>query len=332
MKKILLIGAIVLVVGILTCAVALRMGMDLDMKKLEEKTYTLQEDFDHIFLDIHTTDILFALSEDGSCRVVCRQTQDQPHTVTVENGGLRIRQEDNRKWYQYIGINMQMPSMEVYLPKAAYDALTLEGHTGAILLSRELTFTDVKIENSTGKVEVRSQVENELSVRLSTGRILVSGVEAGRVDIESSTGDIRISDVNCKELAVKSNTGAQLLENVQVAGDIRLICTTGGIRFTRGSCQNLTTESSTGRQSMESVVASGAVQMESSTGDIRLTDFDGATIAITTDTGRVAGTVLTEKIYIIETDTGRVEVPYSTAGGTCHITTDTGDIHIQLAN
>ena len=332
MKKLLLIGAIVLVAGILSCAAALGMGMDFDMEKFEEKTYEIQEDFDHISVNIDTTDIVFALSEDGSCRVVCRQTQNQPHSVTVENGDLLIRQEDERKWYHYIGIHTGTPSMEVYLPKAVYDSFTLNGRTGAILLSQELSFTDVKIENSTGKVDLRAQVKKDLSIHLSTGRILVSGVNGETVDIKSSTGDIRILDVNCKALTVESNTGAQLLENVQVAGNIRLTCTTGDIHFTRGSCQNITTKSGTGSQSMEYVVASGAVQMESTTGDIRLTDFDGATMAITTDTGRVAGTVLTEKIYIIETDTGRVEVPYSTAGGTCHITTDTGDIHIQLAN
>ena len=57
---------------------------------------------------------------------------------------------------------------------------------------------------------------------------------------------------------------------------------------------------------------------------------DAETIYVNTDTGSVTGTLLTDKVFIIETDTGSVDVPKSITGGRCEITTDTGNIRITI--
>lgn len=330
MKKLLLFGAIFVVVGIIICAVALAMDVDFYMEKLEEKTYEIQEDFSKIQTDTRDTNITFHLSEDGVCRVVCQEKEHERHTVKVENGTLFLRQENNKKWYHYIGFDFHTSSVDVYLPKAAFEALNMDGSTGDVTVPKELCFTNAVIHASTGDIDMRAQVEKDLTVAVNTGRVLVSGIRCENMDLKASTGDVRILDVNCKNLSATSDTGDKMLENVQAEETIQLICTTGDIHFTRGSCRNLTTESTTGRQTMEYVVASGDVRMASDTGDIRLADFDGATISITTDTGDVTGTILSEKIFFTETDTGRVEVPRCASGGSCEIITDTGDIRIQI--
>ena len=57
---------------------------------------------------------------------------------------------------------------------------------------------------------------------------------------------------------------------------------------------------------------------------------DAETIYVNTDTGSVTATLLTDKMFIIETDTGSVDVPKSITGGRCEITTDTGNIRITI--
>lgn len=335
MKKLCIIGAILLVVGIALCILGAAMdglrAEEMIMSKLVDKTIEIGEDFNDIQIFTDTTDVVFSVSEDGGCHILCRENEQQPHTAKVENGTLILRQENYRKWYHYIGFHFETPGVEIQLPKAVFETLTLDGETGDVAIPQELSFTDVKIVTSTGDVEVRSRVKKSLVVELDTGRLLMSGADCEAVNLKTSTGEIRILDVNCKNLTAKSSTGRQLLENVQVSENIQLTCSTGNIHFTRGSCRNLTTESTTGRQTMEYVVASGAVSMESSTGDIALSDFDGETLVITTDTGDVTGTILSEKIFFTETDTGRVEVPRCNSGGSCEIITDTGDIILQLA-
>ena len=55
-----------------------------------------------------------------------------------------------------------------------------------------------------------------------------------------------------------------------------------------------------------------------------------AELFVETDTGDVRGSLLTEKTFIVQTDTGSVDVPETTTGGKCEITTDTGDIEIEI--
>ena len=123
MKKICIIAAILLVAGIVLCLLGL--GFDgfqweeLFMSKYTEKTIEIREDFSNIQIDTDTTDIIFSASADGSCRILCRETQQQPHAAQVEDGTLILQQENYRKWYHYIGINMGTPSVEICLPKAA---------------------------------------------------------------------------------------------------------------------------------------------------------------------------------------------------------------------
>lgn len=334
MKKICIIAAILLVAGIALCLLGAAMdgfrGEELVKSKLTDKTIEIHEDFSNIQIDTDTTDVVFSLSEDGSCRILCRETAQQFHTAEVKEGVLSLKQQDARKWYHHIGFHFETPSVEIQLPKAAYEELTINGSTGDVKIPGDLSFVNAQIHASTGMVDVYAQVEKTLCVQLSTGRVLVSGVSCEQLELQTSTGEIHILDLNCKNCTAKSSTGRQLLENVQASENIQLTCSTGNIHFTRGSCQNLTTESTTGRQNMEYVVANGDVWLEASTGDIHLANFDGGTIKITTDTGDVSGTILSEKIFFTETDTGRVEVPRCTSGGSCEITTDTGDIFIQI--
>jgi len=65
---------------------------------------------------------------------------------------------------------------------------------------------------------------------------------------------------------------------------------------------------------------------------VEFTACDAGEIVIETDTGDVEGTLLSDKIFITETDTGRIDVPKTTTGGRCQITTDTGDIKIKIVN
>ena len=53
-------------------------------------------------------------------------------------------------------------------------------------------------------------------------------------------------------------------------------------------------------------------------------------LLITTDTGDVTGTLLTEKVFLVRSDTGRIKVPETVSGGTCKIETETGDITVSI--
>ena len=63
--------------------------------------------------------------------------------------------------------------------------------------------------------------------------------------------------------------------------------------------------------------------------DVRFEGCDAGELSVRTDTGDVTGTLLSGKVFLVQSDTGRVEVPKTVSGGRCEIATDTGDILIE---
>ena len=137
--------------------------------------------------------------------------------------------------------------------------------------------------------------------------------------------------------------------SVVCQGDVTLTVTTGKSTLSDLSCQNLRSTGDTGKLVMKNVIAAGSVfivrstgdvslemcdaaefSIETSTGDVDLEQCDAAELSIKTDTGDVTGSLLTEKIFVTKTNTGCIEVPLSTTGGTCKITTNTGNIKIEI--
>lgn len=130
-----------------------------------------------------------------------------------------------------------------------------------------------------------------ICVKTSTGDIRVQTVSADTVDLSVSTGDVTISDLRCKTILSGGSTGDMFLKNV---------------------------------------IATETISIERNTGDVLFDSCDAAEILVKTDTGDVKGGLLSDKVFIAHTDTGRVDVPKTAAGGRCEITTDTGDIVIAI--
>ncbi|MBQ3184028.1 MAG: DUF4097 family beta strand repeat protein [Clostridia bacterium] len=275
--KIWLISASALVlVGILVFTAALA-SVDFDITKLSNteyvtNEYSLTEDFESIFIEADTADIIFKLSKNGENRVVCRENKKTPHTVKTENGSLTIDPSDNREWYDHINIfSFGSTDITLYLTETEYE---------------------------------------NISVEVSTGDVHIGYISAGELDIETSTGDIGIEDI--------------------WAGNIDIKVSTGDVTLTDISCDSLKTEGDTGDIMLKTVVAEAKFDIKRSTGDVKLEGCDAEELRIETDTGDVVGTLLSEKIFITESDTGRIDVPETTNGGRCEITTDTGDIKIDI--
>ena len=64
----------------------------------------------------------------------------------------------------------------------------------------------------------------------------------------------------------------------------------------------------------------------------KIADYtDADSIKVKVSTGNVTGTLTSDKIFNYSTGTGKVELPSSTSGGLCEITTSTGDIRIEIS-
>ena len=100
------------------------------MVKYETTTYEVSKDFSDISISTDTADIIFALSDDGTCKVECYEEENAKHSVTVENDVLIVK--TNKSWYDYIGYSFGWSKITIYLPKEEYSELSINESTGTV--------------------------------------------------------------------------------------------------------------------------------------------------------------------------------------------------------
>lgn len=279
--------------------------------KYETNDYEIDENYKNISIVTDTADIVFVPSQNSKSSVVCYEQKNVKHSVTVKDDTLVIAVVDTRKWYEYIGINIGTPKITVYLPNAEYEKLFIKESTGNVEIPNNFRFESMDISTSTGDVKNDASASESIKIKTGTGNIRVENISAEALDLSVSTGEITVCDVICQ-------------------GDVKIHVSTGKTKLTDVACKNLTSSGNTGDISLKNVIATEKFSLERSTGDVKFDGCDAAEISVKTDTGDVTGTLLSEKVFLAETDTGRVEVPKTATGGRCEITTDTGDIRIKI--
>lgn len=243
----------------------------LSTEEFETNTYEIREDFSRIDLTVETADILFALSDDGGCRVVCRELAEAKHSVSVQNGALTVTAKDQRKWYEHIGINLESPRVTVYLPGPDYASLRITGSTGSITVPAGFSFGRMDLSLSTGDIRLCGLSAGELDLTVSTGDVDIESVSCGSLTTTGSTGDITLKNVITKgTLTVKRSTGDVRLEACD-AGELTLETSTGSVTGSLLSAKIFLAHSNTGDVDVPDTATGGKCKISTSTGDIRIT-------------------------------------------------------------
>lgn len=279
--------------------------------KYETNSYTVSEVFTDIRIETKTADIVFAPSPDGKVSVVCHEESSAKHTVGVKDGILEVRLVNEKKWYEYIGISIGSPKITVSIPQGQYGALLIHGSTANIQIPADFGFESMEVTVSTGDVTNSASAVGAMKLQTTTGDICLRNVSAGSLDLSASTGKITGEEISC-------------------AGAARLKISTGDINLTDFQCRSFSATASTGDLQLKNVIVAERMDAQTDTGMVTFDGCDAGEMKIKTDTGSVTGSLLSPKIFFAETDTGKVDVPRSTIGGVCEITTDTGSIRITI--
>ena len=310
----LIVAASLIVVGLIIMAIGIGF-VDFDVRKLSSSqyvtnTYVIDKDFSDICIEKTSADVRFVLSDKGQSKVVCYETDRVYHSVTVEDGVLRVSENDTREWYHHIGFFWDKAQLTVYVTEADLGELLAKTDVGDITLPCGLSFEKVDVTATTGDVEIRSEVKGEVAVRTSTGDVTLEGIQPESIKVHTTTGYVEISSVHTAE-------------SVDIEVD------TGDVELDGVTCKSINCKSDTGKIECEDVKATDTAVLSSDTGDVILERFDASSIQIKTSTGDVLGTLLSGKTFLTQTDTGEVDVPHNTEGGICSVTTVTGDIRLR---
>ena len=316
-KKILLIVAIAsIVAGLLLCFGAFAMMgfrlAGLNMMTLETHSYTVDEPFTNLFIDGAECDVRLRPSEDGSCKVVCKESDKIDHTVRVVDGTLTVERVDHRRWYEHIfGFYWGSMEITIYLPESAYASLSVTSVSGNVEIPADFSFAEAKVQSTSGDVRFLASVENGLSVKTVSGDLSVRNTTPRNLHAQATSGDVSITSVHVEgELAVKT-----------VSGDLAL---------SQITCGSVDAETTSGDVDASSLLASGNLRIKTVSGDVDLRSCDAENLWIKTTSGDVSGKLLTEKFFVTDTTSGRVRVPQSQSGGKCEVTTTSGDISFTV--
>ena len=311
----LIVASALTLLGIIIC-VGVMTAVGWDFTKLStvqyvKNDYEIDFDFDDISINSDTADVRILVSGDEKCKVECYESKNSTHTVSVKDGKLEIALNSNKLWYEYIGIDFGSPKINVYLPKLEYDALNIKSSTSDVEVAKELIFDNIEISVTTGDVNCCSSAKGNVKIKTSAGDIFAERVSAKNIDFVVTTGKINATDIICEE-------------------DVCITVSTGKTYITNGKCQSLKSYGNTGDITLNNVIATEKITIERNTGKVKFDGCDAGELLVHTDTGDVSGSLLSEKIFIVRTDTGKISVPDSMSGGRCEIITDTGNVKIDI--
>ena len=308
-------GLMLLVFGLaLLFAGCAALGFDftkLDTHRYVDTAWESAEAFSAIRILEDTADITISPSGDGRCRVELRERQDLPHSIQPQDGTLQIEHSEETGWLSRVfSFQLKKTSLKLYLPAERCAALTIDSSTGDISVSDGLSFDAASIHLSTGDVEWAADCAKDLAIDASTGDMKIRSITAGDVEISVDTGHIALEHVKGECVQLRS--------------------TTGRIRAEALNCTELGIKSTTGRVILSDTVVQGPLSVSATTGDIRLEGCDASALSLRASTGDITGELLSEKLFIAHSKTGRVRVPDTRNGGECRAETDTGRIELTI--
>ena len=217
--------------------------------KLETNEYEIKETFENIKIITDTADIDFVLSENLNTLIICEEHQNIKHSVNIKDNTLLIEVDDNRKWYEHLGISTS--KITIYLPKNEYDELITESDTGNIRI-KSINANKLDLSTDTGNLKIVNIKCKNLFSTSDTGNILLENVIAEeQFKIETDTGNVKFKDSDASDIFVKTDTG-------NVTGNLL----TDKVIFA---------ESETGDIDVPKVMADEKCEIITETGDIKIT-------------------------------------------------------------
>lgn len=282
--------------------------------KYETNRHEIVGGFSDISVLTSTADVVFLPTDEEVATVECFEQKKVKHTVSVKDGELTIEVNDERTWYEHIGISFRTPKITVRIPAGEYGALSVKSNTGDTRIPADFVFRSIEVTATTGDVELRASATENVRITLTTGDIEVEDVSAHAMELSVTTGEIEATRVTC-------------------VGGVTANVSTGDVELMAVTCGTFSSNGSTGDFFARNLLGFEKIEIKRSTGDVEFEMMNSRDISIMTDTGDVEGSLLTGKIFDARSDTGRVRTPDSdpSSGERCKVRCDTGSIKITVA-
>lgn len=314
-KKLMSCAVILTVLGLAFATAALAL-LDFNFEKLSAgspitQTYEIRDKFHSLDIDGLSCNVTLAPSEDKTCRVVYSGEDVIFCTAEVENGSLKVKCTDDRKWYERLGISFRSSTVTIFLPGSSYDNLVITNASGDVAVQDDFLFRKAGVRAVSGSVAFFASVENELSLETVSGDLLLSGSSAGNISLKTVSGNLKC-------------------ESAKAASFLSAKTTSGSISLSSSEFSSGELESISGSITLSLTRAKDELLARSTSGSIRLIGCDAGVLSLESVSGSVSGSLLSDKVFITESTSGKISVPASVSGGVCRVKTTSGSIDLSI--
>lgn len=233
-KKISLIvaGALIGSGFIFVLIASIMIGFDfsrLDNTSYTERTFVLDKEFDNIYINSISDDIVFKRTNDKSGKVVVFESDDKTYTTKVENDTLNVTAHQKEKWINFnfdFFWNNKSHTITIYLPDNEYQKLSVETVSGDVKLA-EISFSETEIQTISGDISL-TVANDRTKLHTTSGEISLTGNTAGNTEISTVSGDVTLNSFTADTLNIGTTSGDVHLENTDarsidintVSGDV----------------------------------------------------------------------------------------------------------------
>lgn len=149
--------------------------------------------------------------------------------------GIWIRQDDERKWYEKIGIHpfsWKYHKLTVYLPKEDYKEIYAETISGDITLKTKLNVSEDSYLSATSGDIIAENISSDEHLNISTvsGDIMLKNIHSDKdSDIFTTSGDITLKNISTNGLLDISTTSGDITAEYISANDFSITTVSGDI-------------------------------------------------------------------------------------------------------
>ena len=305
-EKIMLIAAVVLVIAGAVLSVTAASAAGFDMSVLSDEysdvEYKINDVVTGIDIDAVDENVRFHIAEGNEMLVVCSERSGITHDVSMDNGVLKIKRVDNRKWYEQLtvmdfGAFVGYRGITVYLPPCALEQIKIETVSGDVVLPDIITVGDISVTTTSGDISADFiYCEKDAMLKSTSGNLRFKG-RADSLSLHSTSGDVSVSTADVRHL----------LSIKTVSGDIFVV----GVN-------------------MDDFYDS-RFDISATSGDVTIFSSNATNITIKTVSGDVTCTQMHPMDYEVSTVSGSVDVPSPVGINSCRIQTTSGDVKVTVA-
>lgn len=187
-------------------------------------------------LDIRTAsgDVTFGLSQDDNIYIVelanGELTEEQMAQIQVTDGVLQIRQGNKSSVGTLLfSYGMLSSDFEIYLPKRAWNSLSVTTTSGDVDLDKEMEIAALRVHSTSGDIELPLIACGSAQIETVSGDVELSGhvqelrlvTVSGDFDFNGSAGQISLSSTS-GDMALRLDNVPDALVVTAVSGDTKL--------------------------------------------------------------------------------------------------------------